>query len=1086
MFPASPDQVTSLRFDSVHNLLWTGDGGGVSRSFAPTAGYPVQLYPYTRFAALMQLLPVVQIRSHLRGVLLLLHNCVNLNSRRGVLMAAFTGSSVFGGSEDRHRFGGLTCMTTSSNDVVVGGSRSLFSIDMQKSAATLYHHPGNLAFVDSLAKTLVLGSNDGTVQLFDTASNSVAKSFAGHSALLADMAVQGNYIAMCGYAARRRYDAPRSSAAHSGTSYIADPLVHIVDTRTMKALAPIPFPLGASFVRFHPKLPNMVVIASASGQLHFVDIFDNLNMSVYQVGMSPNAALSKMEISDNGEYICCSEGLQLHLWSFTSNGNFVNYPAPLEEQDIPAPLPPSFGVDEPVPLSSVGMPYYKDILLSNYPTDMVFNKDLLKVPAEIDIGSHGTFVPYDRAVYGPRNLAQSYQSLQEPHKVSKNTPKFISERDSDSQENMVHAEDSIFQTRSDSAVPNCYSRLQIRYSKFGVDDFDFDYYNRSNGLCSGLENHLDNSYTNALLQVYRAAPAFYNSVVDSLLPERLLHGTDITKNPQGLSLLVELGYLFDMMHKGAGRNVKIANFSQLLNQSAGAIEAGVINADEERGLNADGLREIVIRFNRYLLTELTRQQEESTDSDTIEDLMAIKLEMHIKSSCAPPETHTGSQLAFDLASPPAQYLQKLAHIRKSEPGMNNSSGAGANILAFMDYFMDQYKLAPCGPCQAAGKPHAVNARQRVVRLPRVLLINLNMTNYELQVIHGTSDWLVPRFWVDKNEKINLVESGRRYDLLGFVCEISHGPDIKRGAHNLVSFVNVQGQWFLFNDFLVTPMDEREALNLSHPWKKPTIVVYAEPGPSFLYFDASFRNNRRLDTSILYRDHFAKAAREGHRQEYTLLTKEEAPEPGSMVAIDAEFVVSEPEQLEIRYTGARKLIKPKKLTLARVSVLRGSGPNIGVPFIDDYIVWTGHIDDYLTSFSGIEPGDLDPQQSQKGLVTLQTVYRKLWLLLNMGCVFVGHGLQNDFRCINLVVPKSQVRDTADLFYLPEFRRKLSLKFLAYVLLKERVQTGNHDSVEDAHTALMLLQKYEQLNQSGELEGTLHQVYLEGQQRRFRAP
>ena len=168
------------------------------------------------------------------------------------------------------------------------------------------------------------------------------------------------------------------------------------------------------------------------------------------------------------------------------------------------------------------------------------------------------------------------------------------------------------------------------------------------------------------------------------------------------------------------------------------------------------------------------------------------------------------------------------------------------------------------------------------------------------------------------------------------------------------------------------------------------------------------------------------------------------------------------------------------------MLRGNGPNIGVPFIDDYIVWTGHIEDYLTSFSGIEPGDLDPEVSKKALVTLQTVYRKLWLLLNMGCVFVGHGLQNDFRCINLVVPKTQVRDTADLFYLPEFKRKLSLKFLAYVLLKEKVQTGNHDSVEDAYTALMLFQKHEELTRTGDLETVLYQVYMEGQQRRFRAP
>ena len=649
--------MTSLLFDSVHNLLWCGDSLGLARSFTPNAGYPFQLYPYTKFPATTLPLPVVQQRNHLRGILSLLQNCVNLNSRRGLSQATFTAASV---TDSANVLRNLSCMTTlgTGNDIIVGGTHSLGSLDMQKCVATGFDHSGNLSFVDSVAKTLVLGTTDGTVELFDTASNSSVKSFPAHSGLLSDMAVQGNYIATCGYSARRRYDHKNSSAA-GGTSYITDPLVHLIDTRMMKSLSPIPFPNGASFVRFHPKLPNIVIVASSTGVLEFVDIFDQLKLNVYQVNMSPaSPGISRMEISDNGEYICCSEGRLLHLWSFTSDTNFVNFPAPLEEQDIPAPLPPPFEVDDPVPLSSVGMPYYKDYLLSNYATDMVFTKELLKVPAEVDTSlGHGAFVPYDRTAHGPRNISQPYQSLREPPGSNSNAPRFISERDGESNENMIHAENSIFHLKSPTSVPHCYSRLQIQYSKFGVDDFDFDYYNKSNGACSGLENHLDNSYTNALLQLYRAAPAFYNSVVESLLPEYLPNRPEIIMwNPQGLSLLIELGYLFDMMHKAEGRNVKIANFSQLLTQSASAASAGVINTDEEKSLNADGLREIIIRFNHYLLSELTSNQRERrhTNSEKIEDIMGIKLEMQIKSQCTETETHTGSQLIFDLTSPPEQ------------------------------------------------------------------------------------------------------------------------------------------------------------------------------------------------------------------------------------------------------------------------------------------------------------------------------------------------------------------------------------------------------------------------------------------------
>lgn len=42
-----------------------------------------------------------------------------------------------------------------------------------------------------------------------------------------------------------------------------------------------------------------------------------------------------------------------------------------------------------------------------------------------------------------------------------------------------------------------------------------------------------------------------------------------------------------------------------------------------------------------------------------------------------------------------------------------------------------------------------------------------------------------------------------------------------------------------------------------------------------------------------------------------------------------------------------------MTLARVSVIRGDGPDFGKPFIDDYIHTSDTIVDYLTEYSGIQ-------------------------------------------------------------------------------------------------------------------------------------
>ncbi|EST08831.1 Exonuclease, RNase T/DNA polymerase III [Kalmanozyma brasiliensis GHG001] len=343
--------------------------------------------------------------------------------------------------------------------------------------------------------------------------------------------------------------------------------------------------------------------------------------------------------------------------------------------------------------------------------------------------------------------------------------------------------------------------------------------------------------------------------------------------------------------------------------------------------------------------------------------------------------------------------------------------------------------------------------------------------------------------------------------------------------------NALGPWHLFNDFLVRNISEGEALGFQNAWKMPSVLMWEREDVEPLSILELRQGRTSIDPTILCRDFNISHHRDLKRIRHSLLSEEELPGPGTLVAIDAEFVALNQEELEIRSDGTRSVIRPTRLSLARVSVVRGQGAQEGAAFIDDHIYTQEEVVDYLTKFSGILPGDLDPATSKHTVVPLKSAYKKLRLLVDRGCIFIGHGLKKDFRIINIFVPPAQVIDTVDLYHSANHPRRLSLRFLSWFLLKIDIQSGaaannqitareeaaskasgeskegkevkenvaqsasgagstavegGHDSIEDALAALKLFRLYESFNKDGRLEDVLEDIYDVGRRLNWKPP
>lgn len=115
--------------------------------------------------------------------------------------------------------------------------------------------------------------------------------------------------------------------------------------------------------------------------------------------------------------------------------------------------------------------------------------------------------------------------------------------------------------------------------------------------------------------------------------------------------------------------------------------------------------------------------------------------------------------------------------------------------------------------------------------------------------------------------------------------------------------------------------------------------------------------------------------------------------------------------------------------------------------DEIVQPFGEIVDLNTEFSGVHL--IEKNKSLSFEETMTRVLSKN--LINRNSILIGHGMENDLNVLRIV--HRRIIDTAVLY--PHGKFKSSLKNLAFETISRRIQSGEHDSSEDAIATMDVL-------------------------------
>lgn len=418
-----------------------------------------------------------------------------------------------------------------------------------------------------------------------------------------------------------------------------------------------------------------------------------------------------------------------------------------------------------------------------------------------------------------------------------------------------------------TTMPKYYKIFEIKYSRFGVEDFDFGFYNQTR--FGGLETHITHSYCNSLLQSLLFLPSLHSILIRH-------SRTSCSRDP---CLSCELGFLFSMLQDSGGRNCHASNFLRAFSAIPQVSALGLF--EPEVPDPSTSYAALVQSLNRFLLEqihyELTSPSSPSGKGSGKRSSPPSSSSSSSPSPSPSPPSPSGSQ----GVDPRQSEIQRLFGIPTDQTSRcstckHESSRSSLPFSLDLSYTYDSLGSAKltnglvealhaalsrerpgkawCDACKTY-RP-TIQKRSVLAPLPPYLVINTTAVQKSdgtgwMGLKRGQSLPWLPTYMtltVDGpngaqvkagKDPSGMGPSAKVYALQSCISQIQPLEEIP----HLVSHIHTDDpsssssgstasdEWCLFNDFLVRPIPQEEVTSIDASWRLPALVFYVEVPPS---------------------------------------------------------------------------------------------------------------------------------------------------------------------------------------------------------------------------------------------------------------